>query len=380
MQHSGVVVSSRRLSRCTAALALPATLLFVAGCAAAPQLAYSPREIREHFGAGAAPQRAGNLVVPFEVSAQMVELAEDYTSGAGTDHGRANLLVQAITDDHGFGIEYNPVATTVARETVRKKSGNCLSMTSVFVGLARSLGITAYYVDASDRVNALTREEELLVDTGHIAATVRSERGWALVDFTGEITNYRTFRVIDDLEALAHFYNNRGYERIIEDRPADEPIPWQEALDNFTMAIAVDPLFSRAHNNLGVALARLGRDPEAEQSYQRAVEADESFAAPRHNLGNLYMRRGDWQQSIRWYGAAARLERNNPYLHYHLGLARHQAGDLEGAIEAFERAIALKNDYAEPRNLLAQTYRQLGRHEEAERVRLAGKKRGGIGG
>ena len=65
------------------------------------------------------------------------------------------------------------------------------------------------------------------------------------------------------------------------------------------------------------------------------------------------------------------MQSQNPYLRYHYGLALYQFGDVEGSIESFERAIALKHDYIEPRNLLAQAYRHQGRYEDAERVSKA---------
>lgn len=348
--------------------------VLLVGCASADKTAYSAAELRAVVGARVPRERAGDVLVPYAVTAEMTERAEEYTRHHNSDYARAQALVRAVTDKRQFNVKWEAVTTAVARETFEKGHGNCLSLTSLFVGLARSIGLNAYYVDASDRVNDLTRDDELLVDTGHIAASVRTERGWSLVDFTGEISHYRTFRVIDDLEALAHFYNNRGYELIRSQRGDGEAVRWERALEDFTMAAYVQPDFSRALNNQGVALSRLGREAEAEQAYLRAVAADDEFGAPRHNLGNLHLRRGELEQAIRWYGVAARMQPKNPYLQYHLGLARYQAGDIDGSVEAFERAIALKQDYLEPRNLLAQAYRQQGRTEEADKVqRVSGR-------
>lgn len=380
--------SSRRARRrwipSVAAVSLCLLPLLAACGGNSARAAFSPAELRAELGRQLPPDRRGDVVVPHEVTAEMRDLADSLTAGSSSDHTKADRLVRAITDANGFGVRWERVTTTVARETYRNRIGNCLSMTALYVGLARSLNLTAYYVDASDRVNDLTREdgEELLVDTGHIAAAVRTERGWSLVDFTGEITQYRTFRRIDDKEALAHFYNNRGYEILSraseagvslgasitgEDDGSDAGL-WEQSLRDFTMSTFVAPDFGRALNNQGVALSRLGRDEEARAAYTRAVAADEEFAAPRHNLGNLHLRRGEYEEAAHWYRVAAKLQRKNPYLHYHLGLALYQAGDIEGSVKAFERSIALKQDYREPRNVLAQAYRQLGRLEDAEKV------------
>lgn len=347
------------------------SLLVVGGCATGKRTAYQPHQLRASVGSQLPRDKAGSVIVPFEVTAGMVSRAERYTRDYGSDHARAEALVRAITAADGFDVQWEPVTTTTARRTLEQGHGNCLSMTSLYIGLARAIGLSAFYVDASDRVNSLTREEELLVDTGHIAATVRTGQGWSLVDFTGEISSYRTFRVIDDVEALAHFYNNRGYELVSTAGPEASETEWTAALEDFTMATMVHADFARALNNRGVALSRLGRVREAEIAYARAVRTDENFVAPRHNLGNLHLRRDEFEQAIRWYGVAVRMQPKNPYLHYHMGLARYRLDDLDGAVEAFERAIALKHDYMEPRNLLAAAYRQQGRLEEAERVKQA---------
>jgi Flp pilus assembly protein TadD len=361
------------------AVAAAAVLLLggLAGCASGNQrVAYSAYELRSSVAEHVPPERRGEILVPYEVTPELVERAKRYVDGYTTEHGRANQLLRAITRTDGFGIEWSPVATSVPRETVARGHGNCLSLTSLYIGLARAIGLHAYYVDASDRINDLSREDELLIDTGHIAATVRTERGWSMVDFSGEISSFRTFRVIDDVEALAHFYNNRGYERISVAQHAGEEVDWSTVLSDFRLAAAVQPDFARAHNNLGVAYSRLGRDVDAERAYRAALAADDSFAPTYHNLGNLFMRRGEFDAAMHWYGVAIERESKNPYLRFHYGLALYRSGDVEGSISQFERAIALKQDYDEPRTLLAHAYRAQGRLEEAERVqRAAGRSR-----
>ncbi len=342
----------------------------VSACASSGRkTAYSPQELKRELATQVPPDRLQDLLVPHQVGPALVEQARQYVDGASSDHSKANRLVRAITDANQFGIEWKSIATTTARETVLNGRGNCLSLSALFVGLARGLGLSAYYVDASDRINSLERANDLLVRTGHIVATVRTERGWAMVDFTGEISNYRMFNVIDDLEALAHFYNNRGYEWLATAKALKQEVPWEQARRDFSMATYVQRDFARAHNNLGVVYSHVGREQEARQAYLRAIEADNAFAEPRQNLGNLSLRQGEIDEALSWYGVAIKMQSKNPYLRYHYGLAQYQAGDIEGAIESFQRAIALKHDYLEPRNLLAQAYRQQGRLEEAERVR-----------
>ena len=296
-------------------------------------------------------------------------VARELTRYIRSEYDAARIIIDAVTDENIFGIEYVSTATAPADETVVRGYGNCLALTSVFIGLARGVGLEAYYIDASNRVNDIRREEEIIVDSGHIAAVTRTERGWTMVDFAGELPNYRTFRVIDDLTVLAHYYNNRGYEIIDEATRSGEEVAWDQVRRNFDIATKVRPDFSLAHNNLGVLSAQAGEDEAAERAYRAAIVADPEFAAPYHNLGNLKLSQGDLDSAVSAYDEAIRIKTKNPYLHYHRGVALYRKGALEDAAAAFERAISLDRDYVEPRNLLAQTYDKLGRHEDAAKIR-----------
>lgn len=364
-------LAGRGVVRPGAALIIVA--LAAAGCASSgtSQFAYSPESFVVATRAQAPDIAADDIVVPFLVSPEMVERARDITSGANTDFEKADRLMRSLTDDDGFGLVYDNVATSTPEITLERGHGNCLALTSIFIGLARELGLAAYYVDASDRINDLRREEEIIVDSGHIAGGVRTEHGWTLVDFDGHVTRYRTFQRIDDITALAHYYNNFGFELVAEAQVAGEEIPWAEAQHNFELATKVRPGFTRAYNNLGVARMRLGDMEGAGQAYLKAIETDPESDAAYHNLGNLRLRQGDVDAALAAYDQALEHRKRNPYLHYHRGLALFRLGRLEEAEKSFESSISLQRDYIEPRNLLAQVYTKQGRHDEAAKVREA---------
>ena len=365
---------TRPVEKCGLTAATLVALLAAAGCAgtrSAPKFAYSPESFVLAVWARAPEMSAEDLVVPFRVSPAMVARAKDITAGAPTDWVKAELLMQSLTDEDGFGLVYNAVATSPPEVTVERGYGNCLALTSIFIGLAREIGLTAYYVDASDRVNDLRREQGIIVDSGHIAGAVRTEKGHTLVDYDGYVSHYRTFKIIDDITALAHYYNNLGFEMIFAAQQADETVPWQQIEHKFELATMVRPDFTLAYNNLGVVYTRLGDLDAAAAAYRTAIETDPESDAAYHNLGNLQMREGDLGAALASYDKALELRRRNPYLHYHRGLVQYRLDELDAAEESFKKAIELERDYLEPRNLLAQLYYEQGRVEEAEKVRAA---------
>jgi tetratricopeptide (TPR) repeat protein len=345
------------------------SLVSCASTAQPSKVVYTPAELLAEAEHRVMNSRPGEIIVPYQVTPELLDQARDLTRYIRSEYDAAQALIDAVTNKNQFGIEYQATATAPADETVLRGYGNCLALTSVFIGLARGIGLEVYYIDASDRVNDIRREEQIIVDSGHIAAVTRTERGWTMVDFAGELPNYRTFRVIDDLTVLAHYYNNRGYEIIDSANQASEEVPWDQVRRSFDIATKVRPDFSLAHNNLGVLNAQAGNSDAAERAYRSAIRSDPDFAAPYHNLGNLKLSEGDLDAALEAYDEAIRIKTKNPYLHYHRGLALYQRGDLEEAVLAFERAISLKRDYVEPRNVLAQVYDKLGRPEDAARVR-----------
>jgi len=383
LHHEGV--SGRRISGVITTTTL-LTLLMAAGCAGTQwgqRIAYSPAAFMEATRAQAPEMLAEDLVVPFGVTPEMVVRAKALLERMPLLHtniDRANRLMKALTDEDEFGLTYDSVATSPPAITMERGYGNCLALTSIFIGLAREVGLVAYYVDASNRINDLRREEEIIVDSGHIAGVVMTEKGYTFVDYDGHVSEYRTFEIIDDITALAHYYNNLGFEMLFNAKRAEEPVPREEALHNFELAIMVRPDFTRAHNNLGVVHTQLGDLDSAAAAYRTAIEMDPKTDAAYHNLANLRMRAGDLGGALALYTQALEVRRDNPYLHYHRGLVQYRLGDLGAAEESFKRAVRLQRDYIEAHNLLAQVYYQQGRLEEAEEVKatvqriLAGKR------
>ena len=157
------VLSARHSAR-TVALVLLTVL--VTGCASTERVTYSPHELRSAVATRIPASHAGQVVVPYEPTPEMIARAREYAGGESSDYAKADALVRAITASHQFDVQWIPVATTVASDTLENGHGNCLSMTSLFIGLARSLGLSAYYIDASDRINDVQRDRELIVDTG----------------------------------------------------------------------------------------------------------------------------------------------------------------------------------------------------------------------
>ncbi|MEE2657170.1 MAG: tetratricopeptide repeat protein [Candidatus Latescibacterota bacterium] len=104
------------------------------------------------------------------------------------------------------------------------------------------------------------------------------------------------------------------------------------AIIAYETAQAVDPDYSKAHYNLGVAYLRQQRFDEAHKALQGALSRD-----------------GD-----------------NPDVHYHLALLHAHSGDYAKATTALELVVAARPEMVDARRKLAVSYLKLGRVEDSK--------------
>ena len=60
-----------------------------------------------------------------------------------------------------------------------------------------------------------------------------------------------------------------------------------EALDSFDRAIAIEPRYAEAHNNLGILCAQQGRLADARRHWEQALRLAPGFEDARRNLDLL---------------------------------------------------------------------------------------------
>ncbi|MEM7411808.1 MAG: hypothetical protein AAF430_16375 [Myxococcota bacterium] len=269
--------------------------VWVTGCALAgplgPPLAYPPGALRVALAERTSPEDAAEIGVAFEVPGDAVARARWEVARAAPGTERIRALVGLLTkpEPEGFGLRYRWSSTTSASEALARGEGNCLSLASVLVGLARGLEWKAFYGEAGDPRPEETLSESLVVQADHMVVVVEAEGARMIVDFLGPIEG-RPVQIIDDLAATAHFVNNRALEQVLAAQASGQDVPWDEVLARFSLATRIDPRSARAWNNVGLALARLGREPEARKAYLRARLLDERLGSPLRNLAVLETR------------------------------------------------------------------------------------------
>ncbi len=318
------------------------TLLTLAltGCATHQKLTDEEllhRALRER---GLEPER---IVVPFEISDDMREWANEVVSRAPGPEDRLRRLRDVLFDQKHMELEYTWGYTGTAVDVFEKQRASCLAFTDLFVGVARELGIDVFFLGV-ERVETYRRQGDLVVVSDHIAvgygdANIDTEL--MIFDFSPyHNEGYRDVRQISDLTAIAMFYSNRGAETLQEGRVLDA-VSWLRT------AVAIDPWLTPAWVNLGVGLRRAGDLSGAEDAYKHALVIDPRTSSAYQNLAALLQIQGRHQEAEGFIEVLQKTPNRNPYSYLSLGDISLRSGRLEEARRFYRRAVNLSRDDAE---------------------------------
>jgi tetratricopeptide (TPR) repeat protein len=247
-------------------------------------------------------------------------------AGAGTPLERLLRIQRELFDETKFPYDESARTTLTAREAFERRTGNCVSFTSLFLALARSIGLPARPA-LLERIGESEKQGDLVVVNRHIVAVWEHGGRATVFDFNRRRHDSRVgLRLLDDLGLTAVFLNNRGAEELLAGR-AEHAREWLET------ATSVDPDFAPAHANLGVVRRALGDGPGAFEAYRVALEIEPRDASTLMNLAALYRstgREAEAQAALR----AASLRGASPWLLV-------MRGDLEAGVGRPRRAVRL---------------------------------------
>lgn len=308
------------------------------------------RRQQEQFGA--------DVVVPYDISDEMRAWVRQRVPTNTPLQRRLDILVENLFDPDDFKLEYDAHATGTAREVFSSRRGNCLAFTSLFVGLAREIGVPVFYLDVEE-VEEFERVGDLVVVSGHISAGFGTGKELKIYDFSpNPEKQFRPVRSISDRTAIALHYSNRGAELL---RAGEE----EEALRWLRTAVSLDPDHPRPWINLGVAERRNGDLNAADAAYRRALEMDASAASAYQNLATLLKLQGQREEADSLLGLTARLKGRNPYNYLALGDLSLGSRRFEEARRFYKRALHLERKGAEPFAAMGQLALAAGNADEA---------------
>ena len=300
------------------------------------------------------------VVYPFGTTPEMLEWATRQLQ----PYAQKDVLLQlqVLQDallNTSYSFAYEKTRTLTAGNAFAAREGNCISFTSLFVAISRSLGIETFLV-AVRRPPGVERVDDVTVVNQHVVAAYQSPRKLHIYDFYSSSTEpYHSKKVIDDVAASAIFHTNLGAEDI---RNGD----LEGAHRHLAIAPTLEPGWAPAWINLGVAEFRSGDVESALEAYRSALLADPGNPSALTNMAIAYRQLGredDAEAALR----AAADDTTSPFTLIEMADIEMEQARYESARRYLRRARRLYGKHAEVFDALARLAVLEGDPAEAER-------------
>jgi Flp pilus assembly protein TadD len=271
------------------------------------------------------------------IDADMRYFVEENVPAALSPRARLSYLLDAMVRPSQLGLSYDPGITFNATETFYARKGNCLSLSSLFIALAREANLNAYYNEVTIPPSWDMVSDNSMVFYKHINVVVDfGEDGQEIVDLS--VDNYEYHypqHRLSEQEAAAQHYNNRGAEFLNQGKN-------DEAMRYFQRALYLDPQAGHIWGNLGTLFRRLGHQQDAELAYRQALTLNINDQVAISNLSRLYREQGDTGKAHELEKVAEEFRKENPFWHYTRAKAEYEKGEYANALQAIKHAIALR--------------------------------------
>lgn len=141
---------------------------------------------------------------------------------------------------------------------------------------------------------------------------------------------------------------------------------WKKAKEHLDKALALEPNYATAYNNLAVLYSKTNDLTNEEQALKKAMALDEHFAPALLNYGKLCLRQKNFPQAETLLQKEVSLDPDNPESLLLLADAEYMNRHFEAAITAADRAHSASNDHPSfVHYIAARAYQQENRQQEA---------------
>ncbi|MBL4680247.1 MAG: hypothetical protein JKY88_05930 [Pseudomonadales bacterium] len=343
------------MSNCFIRVPLTLLFLYLSGCASlieAPNPTFI-QEILQHQN-----NQAQEPVDILALSSDLKIFVDKNIDRSWSSSRRLIALREILFSAEYFDLQYETGRTKTATETYEARSGNCLSMTSLFIAMARYSGLDANY-HIVDTIPQWDTSGNTLILTRHINSVGRLRNGDSyILDFLPNLRRHHdTASTVSDDYALAIYYNNLAAEAIIDKR--------HHAAINFLMrALELEPKMTDVWNNMGILQQRLKRLDLAEASFKQAFILDKYNHAAASNLSKLYLKTDKEEKADRLLKRVTRYRERNPYYRYASARIAYANQNYASALEELVKAIRIKKNEIVFFELLSQIHSKLGNQQK----------------
>lgn len=156
---------------------------------------------------------------PWTPTPEMTEWADYFVPQSGSLRHRAGALHEALVLRRGLVASRQTALSQTAEEAFTGRRVDCVGFAFLYLGLARQLGLPAYFVVRDDRAT-MGRRLGARVQERHLAVGLWDGYDEVVVDHGG-IHDHGDFRFIEDDEAEALLWSNRGIRSAYENDCAE---------------------------------------------------------------------------------------------------------------------------------------------------------------
>ena len=137
-------------------------------------------------------------------------------------------------------------------------------------------------------------------------------------------------------------------------------------IDLYTWAIEINPEYTDAYNNRGLAYDDKGKLDNAIKDYTNAIKINPNFAYAYNNRGYTYCKKGKYDKAIEDSTKAIEINSNNAEAYDTRGNAYNGKGEYDKAIKDCTRAIGINPNLAEAYNTRGEANKGLAEKMEAK--------------
>jgi len=352
------------------ALSITGCFIVLAGCAAAPRAPLPAHLLWQDqaFDYDAALVSVSKRDL-FQLDPELLSKLLDPSIQNSSTQYRAHHLVSLLFGRETKDFPYSGGHSTIAAETWRRKSGDCLSLTVLAYSLANALGMSVQMqevrvpvvVDRRGNVESVNRHVNVLIrGFGQVYLKDGSMRsGDVIIDFEPQITSRREGLALSGDGILARFYNNVAVEYLAQ---GDLTL----AYAHFKAAILADAGYSPTYANLAQLYKRRGLLQSAEQLLLYAIALGDDADIALRSLHQLLVSQGRESEALKYAEILRARQEQDPYYWLGVGLDHLQRGNYPKAVDALEHAQDLTRGFQEVHRYLAIAYWRAGKPVQAK--------------
>ncbi|MDC1090815.1 hypothetical protein OAQ01_05240 [Emcibacteraceae bacterium] len=297
------------------------------------------------------------------VSEEMSAFLERHVSNASNHETKAKKLSNAIFNNDGLGLKYNPGLTMTAIETFDYGAGNCLSFSYLVFAMAQDLGLNVQFQETDILPEWDYTNDEIYVESRHINVRVNLYgKNDLIVDIDSVGPDRQlNYTLLDESYVLALFYGNVAAEYLLKQ-------DFESSFKYFVKAIKTDYEESSFWTNLGVLYRRDGYEDHAEKAYFTALSFNPKDKAALNNLSFLNTEQGNKERADYFGQLVEKYQESNPYFRYVKAQKAMEENQYNLALDHINQAIRQKDNEARIYSLKGTIFAAIGKKREAERA------------